>query len=137
MTGPIKLDITDDGEVVIAKEFEKEKHAEEAREEEELYRKDPENYVYKCFHGQKCKYVIMEKEPFPSMRCKITGEPITLEAGCPHKEWEWRKEKTRKQEDFDWYRRNRRLHYERCAEEWKKRYGSTRKLPDFIVAGMQ
>jgi len=137
MTTPIKLDITDTGDVVIHDEYRKASAIETQAEEKALYEKDPENYVYECFHGKKCKHVQIIKDPTPSMICKKTGKGITLEVGCPFGLWEYKQEKRKKEKKEDWYKRNRRLHYEDIAEKWEKYYGSTRKLPDYIVKRMQ
>jgi hypothetical protein len=138
MVGPIKLEITDDGDVVTSTEFMREKNEDEAKEEASLLEKDPENYIHKCFHGQKCKNVLMKTEPYPAMICKANEKQISLHEGCPKNYWDGTKKKSKEiTKVLDWYQRNRRLHYKECAEKWKKRYGSTRKLPDYIADGMR
>lgn len=138
MPAPIKLEIDEDGEIRESKEFIEATNREDAEAEAKAFKEDPENFIHKCFHGKKCEYVKIESIDFPLMSCKKVEKQISTLKACPIGHWEWPSaEKKRIMSDTDWYRRNRRLHYGHCAEQWKKRYGSTRKLPDYIVNGMR
>ena len=137
MAGPVKLNINDDGEVTTDREYANRLRQEAADEDAHKLKEDPENYIYRCFHGKRCKHVKMLAKPFPTMLCSVTDQQILLDEGCPKNLWDGKQREVNHTDAFDWYANNRRLHYQRAATAWKKLYGLTRKLPDFILNGMR
>lgn len=136
MVGPIKLDITENGEVQLSEKYVQDIAKEKDKENKKKLREDPENYVHTCFHGKKCRHLKIKQDP-PRMICEKKEGPIILKEGCPLNLWERIKPLSNKSKYNTWEAQNKRLHYEDIAKRWEKSYGSTRKLPDSIVAGMQ